>query len=105
MVFICCLNAILIRINLTRFYYSYHHTVSATLLYGLREALAIICKEGLKNVIERHQRVAKSLHSGLAELGLQLYVKSVDYRLPTVNAVQIPREIDWKKIVEIAANE
>lgn len=94
--------------NLKRFfsdYFSYHHTVSSTLLYGLRESLSLICKEGLANVIERHQRAAKTLHSGLVELGLQLYVKDANNRLPTINAVKIPREYDWMKIVEIAANK
>lgn len=85
--------------------FSYHHTVSSTLLYGLRESLSLICKEGLENVIERHQRTAKALHSGLAELGLQLYIKDANNRLPTINAVKIPREYDWMKIVEIAANK
>lgn len=74
-------------------------------MYGLRESLSLICEEGLKNVIERHQRVSKALHSGLAELGLQLYVKDANNRLPTINAVKMPREYDWMKIVEIAANK
>lgn len=85
--------------------FSYHHTISATLLYGLREALAVVCNEGLEKTISRHQKVAIELHSGLNELGLQLYVKNATNRLPTITSVKVPKEIDWKKIVEIGANE
>lgn len=74
-------------------------------MYGLRESLSLICKEGLENIIDRHQRTAKALHRGLDELGLQLYVKDANNRLPTITAVKITREYDWMKIVEIAANK
>lgn len=84
---------------------SYHHTISATLLYGLREALAAVCKEGLEQTINRHQKASTELQNGLNELGLQMYVKNVAHRLPTITSVKLPREVDWKRIVEIAANE
>lgn len=79
--------------------------MSATLLYGLREALAIVCNEGLEKTIERHRKSAEELRIGLNEMGLELYVKNPAYRLPTITSVKIPKEIDWKKIVEIGANE
>lgn len=79
--------------------------MSATLLYGLREALAIVCNEGLEKTIERHRKCAEELRIGLNEMGLELYVKSSANRLPTITSVKIPKEIDWKKIVEIGANE
>lgn len=84
---------------------SYHHTISATLLYGLREALAVICKEGLERTIERHQNAAAKLKNGLNELGLELYVKNPVNRLPTITSVKLPKEVDWKRIIDIGANE
>lgn len=85
--------------------FSYHHTISATLLYGLREAIAVVCNEGLEKVIARHRQAAEELRIGLNELGLQLYVKNAANRLPTITSIKLPKEIDWKKIVEIGANE
>lgn len=86
-------------------FFSYHHTISASLCYGLREALANVCNEGLENTIARHQKASEELKTGLSELGLQLYVKMPANRLPTITSIKLPKEIDWKKIVEIGANE
>ncbi|XP_031620508.1 serine--pyruvate aminotransferase, mitochondrial [Contarinia nasturtii] len=83
----------------------YHHTISATLLYGLREALAAVCKEGLDKVIDRHQKASTELHNGLKQLGMELYVKNATYRLPTITSIKIPKEVDWKRIVDIGAND
>lgn len=83
---------------------SYHHTVSATLLYGLREALALVCKEGLENVIARHQKAAAALQLEVLRLGLQLHVRKAANRLPTITAVNLPRH-QWKQIVDLAAKE
>lgn len=84
---------------------SYHHTISATLLYGLREALAEVCNEGLEQTIARHKTASIELQTGLNELGLQLYIQNPAHRLPTITAVKLSKENDWKRIVEIAANE
>lgn len=56
-------------------------------------------------MIERHQNASKVLQKGLNDLGLQLHIKNEANRLPTITAVKLPREIDWKKVAEIAANE
>lgn len=74
-------------------------------MYGLREALAIVCNEGLENTIARHRKAAEELRIGLNELGLEMYVRSPASRLPTITSIRLPRGIDWKKIVEIGANE
>lgn len=74
-------------------------------MYGLREALAIVCNEGLEQTIARHQRASIELQNGLTDLGLQLYIKNPAYRLPTITSVKLSKEIDWKRIVDIAANE
>lgn len=87
------------------FYYplfltSYHHTISSTLLYGLREALAEFIEEGYNNVIARHRNCAQQLYEGLAELCMQLYIQDVTTRLPTVTTVHVPEHINWREIID-----
>lgn len=84
---------------------SYHHTVSATLLYGLREALAVVCAEGLDAIIRRHQSAAAYLREKLTEHALQLYVELPAARLPTITSVKLPVDCDWKRVIDFAANE
>jgi len=78
----------------------YHHTISSTLVYGLREGLAIIAEERLCSVIRRHEECAQRLYAGLQRLGLQLLVEDEEKRLPTVTAIRVPDNVDWKKIIE-----
>lgn len=81
----------------------YHHTISTTLLYGLREALAQVCTQGLENFILRHQRCAERLQKGLQEMNLELFVKNAVCRLPTITTIVIPKDIGaWRKICEYA---
>ncbi|XP_075154374.1 alanine-glyoxylate aminotransferase isoform X2 [Haematobia irritans] len=78
----------------------YHHTISSTLLYGLREALAQICDQGLQSVINRHKQCSERLQKGLAELGLEMFVPNASVRLPTVNTVKVPMGVDWRKVAD-----
>ncbi|XP_037959842.1 serine--pyruvate aminotransferase, mitochondrial [Teleopsis dalmanni] len=80
----------------------YHHTVSSTLLYGLREALAQLCAIGLENVIHRHQECAWRLQDGIEEIGLEMFVSDENDRLPTVNTIKVPPGVDWRKVAEYA---
>ncbi|XP_053682007.1 alanine--glyoxylate aminotransferase [Sabethes cyaneus] len=79
----------------------YHHTISCTLLYGLREAIAMACEEGLPALIARHQDCAKRLYHGLESAGFELYAVSQD-RLPTVVTIKLPQGIDWLKVSQHA---
>jgi len=80
----------------------YHHTISSTLLYGLREALANFCTLGLKNVVQRHEDCCYHLQNGIEDLGLEMFVQKEQDRLPSVNTVKVPIGIDWKKVSEYA---
>lgn len=80
----------------------YHHTISTTLLYGLREALAMVCEEGMNSVIERHQKCADQLYKGLERMGLELFVGDKLKRLPTVTTIQVPNDVDWKDVTAYA---
>lgn len=71
-------------------------------MYGLREALAIFCEEGITNTIARHVKCAERLHAGLASIGLQMFVERPIDRLPTVNTIKVPANVDWKIVAEYA---
>lgn len=80
----------------------YHHTVSATLLYGLREALAEIAEEGLIKSWARHAAAAVRLRKGLELRGLRCYVKIPRYQLSTVISIELPPGVDGQIIVQRA---
>jgi alanine-glyoxylate transaminase/serine-glyoxylate transaminase/serine-pyruvate transaminase len=71
----------------------YHHTMCASLIYALREALMMVEEEGLSARWERHQRHHQMLVNGLAELQLSL-LPAPDERLWTLNAVRVPAGVD-----------
>jgi alanine-glyoxylate transaminase/serine-glyoxylate transaminase/serine-pyruvate transaminase len=71
----------------------YHHTISAPLVYALREALAVVEDEGLENRWARHRRNHLALAAGLEALGLSLLPPAPE-RLWTLNAVRVPDGVD-----------
>ncbi|ETN58525.1 serine-pyruvate aminotransferase, mitochondrial [Anopheles darlingi] len=79
----------------------YHHTISSTLLYGLREAIALACAESLQSLITRHQDCARRLYDGLQALGFELYADERD-RLATVTTIRVPKGIDWLQVAQHA---
>ncbi|XP_071878367.1 alanine-glyoxylate aminotransferase [Bombus fervidus] len=78
----------------------YHHTISATLIYGLREALAEIAEEGLQASWIRHAGAAARLRKGLELRGLRSYVKIPQYQLSTVILIELPPGVDDRIIVQ-----
>jgi alanine-glyoxylate transaminase / serine-glyoxylate transaminase / serine-pyruvate transaminase len=71
----------------------YHHTMCASLIYALREALLMIDEEGLEARWARHERHHLMLAAGLAGMGLSL-LPPVGERLWTLNAVRVPDGVD-----------
>lgn len=82
----------------------YHHTAPISMVYALREALRLVLEEGLENCISRHKLHSKALVAGLEAMGLQMVV-AADYRLPELNAVYIPKEIDDLTVRRALLNE
>jgi len=68
----------------------YHHTISATMVYALREALAILAEEGLEKSWARHLAAKNKLHRELEKRGLEFFVKNPEHRLSTVTAIKMP---------------
>jgi len=71
----------------------YHHTMCASLVYALREALMMVEEEGLPARWARHERHHQMLAAGLAEMGLSLLPPEGE-RLWTLNAVRVPEGVD-----------
>jgi alanine-glyoxylate transaminase/serine-glyoxylate transaminase/serine-pyruvate transaminase len=74
---------------------TYHHTAPVNMNFGLREALRLLCEEGLENAWARHRSNSEKMWLGLEELGLELHVPH-SLRLPTLTTVRIPAGIDGK---------
>ena len=71
----------------------YHHTLSAPLMFALREALMVVEEEGVEARWARHRSHHAALVSGLQLLGLSLLPPPAE-RLWTLNAVRVPAGID-----------
>ena len=72
---------------------TYHHTAPISMIYGLREALMMVCEEGLKERFDRHQLNSDAFVAGVEAMGLKMIVKNNEHRLPTLNAVGIPEGV------------
>jgi len=68
---------------------TYHHTAPISMIYGLKEALAIVAEEGLQKRWNRHQKNHLGLVAGLEAMGLKMHV-APDFRLWSLNTVVIP---------------
>ena len=89
-------------------YYStgkYHHTASATLLYALREALALVEEEGLEARWERHKRNHQAFVTGIEKMGLQMHVAEPANRLWTLNTPCVPAGVDDAKVRKYLLDE
>lgn len=80
----------------------YHHTISATLVYGLREALAQLAEEGLVNCWARHAQVTDKFHEGLVKRGYRFFVKQPQHRLKTVSAIMLPDGVEAPLVIRYA---
>ncbi len=71
----------------------HHHTSPVSMVYGLREALALVHEEGLETRWMRHEKVAQALRAGLEALELDSPVDP-DYRLNQLTVVSLPDGVD-----------
>ncbi len=72
---------------------AYHHTAPINMLYGLYQALWLIEEEGESQVYARHLENHLKLAEGLQQLGITMLVDQ-EYRLPMLNSVLIPEDVD-----------
>jgi alanine-glyoxylate transaminase / serine-glyoxylate transaminase / serine-pyruvate transaminase len=77
-------------------------TPSIPLLYGLREALAILLEEGLPAVFQRHARLAAGVRAAIDAWGLELCCRTPRWQSNTVSAVVVPGGQDAARVIDIA---
>ena len=66
------------------------YTPATNLLYGLREAVAMLLEEGLDNVFARHQRLAAATRAAVEAWGLEVLCRNPDEHSPVLTAVMMP---------------
>ncbi len=83
---------------------TYHHTAPVNALYGLHEALVMLQEEGLENAWTRHEHNYRALRTGIEGLGLQFIVRE-DSRLPQLNAIAVPVQVDESQIRQLLLSD
>lgn len=74
------------------------YTPAVNLVIGLNEALKIIKKEGIDNVVGRHKKHAKAVRGAMKALGLELFAP--DAYSDAVTSVRVPDGIDGARLVK-----
>src|SRR5437879_2798794 len=66
------------------------YTPATNLLYGLREAIAMLLEEGLEAVFARHQRLAAATRAAVRHWGLEVLCLEPSEYSPVLTAVLMP---------------
>ncbi len=96
-------------LNLLNEYYfqtphKYHHTASATLLYGFHQALSLIMEEGVEKRWKRHQQAHLAFVRGVEALGLRMHVAE-GKRIWNLNTPCVPEGTDEAKVRKMLLDE
>lgn len=78
------------------------YTPATNLLYGLREAIAMMLEEGLPAVFARHQRLAAATRAAVEAWGLEILCQEASEYSPVLTAVVMPEGHDadaFRKVV------
>ena len=78
------------------------YTPALTLLYGLRESLAILQEEGLENVYARHRHLAGGARAAVQGWGLKLCAKEPKWNSDTVTAIMVPQGFNGADVIDRA---
>ena len=70
------------------------YTPATTLIFGLKESLAMLEEEGLANVFARHARLAGSCRRAVKAMELKLLAKNIKEASNTLTAVCLPDGFD-----------
>jgi len=80
----------------------YPYTPATSLLFGLRESIAMLTEEGLPNVFARHARLAEACRRAVRAWGLELLCRDPAEYSNTVTAVVMPAGLDSDAFVQHA---
>lgn len=72
---------------------SYQHSPYNINIYCLREALSELAEEGLEQSWAKHSLCSSLLQKGLEDLGITIFGKTSNIRLPTVLTVAVPDDL------------
>lgn len=75
------------------------YTPATNLLYGLDEALSLLHKEGMDNVIKRHTRLAKATQLAVAAWGLENLCLNPDEYSNATTSVLVPEGHDGDQLL------
>jgi alanine-glyoxylate transaminase / serine-glyoxylate transaminase / serine-pyruvate transaminase len=76
------------------------YTPSIPMLYGLREALAMLAEEGLDNVFHRHHYLAAGVRAAVFEgWKLKLCAAAPKWHSDTVSAIMVPEGINGAEVI------
>ncbi|WP_162246261.1 aminotransferase class V-fold PLP-dependent enzyme [Bosea sp. Leaf344] len=81
----------MVKINANGFF---PYTPATNLLYGLKEAIAMLHEEGLDRVFARHQRLAAACRAAVAAWGLDVLCQNEAEHSPVLTAVLMPPSHD-----------
>ncbi|MEI6738637.1 MAG: serine--glyoxylate aminotransferase, partial [Pseudomonadota bacterium] len=76
------------------------YTPATNMLYGLREAIAMLHEEGLSNVFARHQRHAEATRRAASAWGLEILCANPAEYSPVLTAVMMPAGHDADQLRE-----
>ena len=89
----------MIKLNATGFF---PYTPATNLLYGLKEALAMLQEEGLANVFARHKRLAAACRAAVEAWGLEILCQNPTEQSPVLTAVLMPPSHDADRFRKVA---
>jgi alanine-glyoxylate transaminase/serine-glyoxylate transaminase/serine-pyruvate transaminase len=69
---------------------TFPYTPATNLLWGLREAIAMLMEEGLDAVFARHARLAAATRAAVEAWGLEVLCQNPDEHSPVLTAVMMP---------------
>ena len=72
---------------------AYHHTAPISSMFALKEALSLVVEEGLEARHQRHWQAHNQLKDGMESMGFEFLVKE-GFRLPMLNAIKLPDNVD-----------
>lgn len=80
---------------------SWPYTPATNLLYGLKEAIAMLHEEGLENVFARHRRHAAATRVAVKAWGLEVLCRNPEEYSPVVTAVLMPEGHDADRFRQV----
>jgi alanine-glyoxylate transaminase/serine-glyoxylate transaminase/serine-pyruvate transaminase len=77
------------------------YTPATNLLFGLREAIAILLEEGLDRVFARHERLAAATRAAVKAWGLEILCQTPTEYSPVLTAVMMPAGHDAEQFRQL----